>query len=313
MPSSPIPVHIGEDWNGSLAAQVARQLRHRNWTRGPVEEMVKTLGSHGLICPLVDSLSERSMEGAIESVKSAISDHHFRHLIVTSREKPPGDQIWQAMRHVTPRPLVREDTRSFIEIYLSNAEPGEVERIENEIAPILDSEHMPSPMFLRFSIEQAVRGPLKAVDRLSLVLEYVEALRSDRVDIRSSDMKRAASIAAMESVQDHLVPQEFPEQQLNWALVTECNAMKFYDAKGETEVTAPKLVDMLVQSGLIVRGANKLQFSYDPVAEYLAAWWISEARPGALDVLRERIEDSGETGVRQAYQDILNTKQPNFA
>ena len=54
-----IPVFVGEDWKGSLAKQVAKQFRERNWKRAPNEAMVRTLGANGLICPLVDSLSER--------------------------------------------------------------------------------------------------------------------------------------------------------------------------------------------------------------------------------------------------------------
>lgn len=299
---APVPIFVGEDWTGSLAAQVAVQLRHSDWQRGPTEEMVKTLGAAGLICPLVDSLSERGMGDALRSVKNGILNHHFRHLIVTSRDKPPDDQIWQSMTQITPRPLVREDTRSFVQIYVAESE---VNAIVGRIESLLDATDMPSPLFLRFAIEQAALGPLKAVDRLSLVLAYVEALRSGRVDIYPQHMRRSAAIAATTSVQDHLASREFSEQQLHQALTSEGNEQKFTNVAGK-ELMAPTIVEVLVQSGLIVRGRtmSRLQFAYDPVAEYLAAWWVKESPDGKLNALRERIENSEKTEVGRAYREI---------
>ena len=302
-PAAPLPIFIGEDWTGSLSAQVAKQLRHADWRRGPTEAMVKTLGANGLICPLVDSLSERSMEDAVGSVKNAISNHDFRHLIVTSRNKPPDAQIWQAMARLTPGPLGRGEARSFIQVYVSDSE---TDAVEKRIASFLDDTDMPSPLFLRFAIEQAVRGPLEAVDRLSLVLAYVEALRSEKIDIDNEDMKRAAAIAAITSVQNHLNPREFSEQQFRQALTTESNAVSFHNAAGDNEIMVARIVEMLVRSGLIVRGieTSRLQFAYDPVAAYLAAWWVKEVPIGALDAFRERIEHSEATEVGRAYRKI---------
>ena len=243
------------------------------------------------------------MGDALGSVKDGILNHDFRHLIVTSRDKRPDDQIWQSMTQITPRPLVQKDARSFIQVYVSDPE---IRIVEKRIQWFLENTDMPSPLFLRFAIEQAARGSLEAVNRLSLVLAYVEALCSGKMDIYPRHMRRAAAIAAITSVQEHLGSREFSEQQLHQALTTEENAEKFTNATVDGELMVPRVVEVLIQSGLIVRGRvlSRLQFAYDPVAEYLAAWWVKEASAGKLDAFRKRIEKSQSTEVGRAYRDI---------
>ena len=71
----------------------------------------------------------------------------------------------------------------------------------------------------------------------------------------------------------------------------------------------PKLTEALLESGLIGRGSLKLQFSYDPVAEYLATWWIheterSEGRSSEFHALRQRILDSSGLELRRTYMEV---------
>ena len=263
--------------------------------------MVKKLGAMGLICPLVDSLSERGMVDAVEIVKAAVSHFDFRHLVITSRADMPSGHAWENMVRVTTRPIGRRDLAAFIRVYVGKARAGEVER---RIRPVLGGTQMPSALFLRFATEQAARGKLAALDRSRLVLEYVEALRAGRIDIQESDMKRIAGIAAIASFQERLFPQEFSEQQLLSAVVTACHARPFYDGIGSNEIPAPRLIEMLVESGVIRRGMTGMQFNYDPVAEYLVAWWVIESPEGGLDSLRKRIIGARGTGVGSAYEDV---------
>ena len=221
---TPMPILINEDWEVSLAAQVSRQLRHPKWKKGPTESMVETLATGGMICPLIDSLSERSMKHALQSVQDAISTPVFRHLVVTSREEPPEGQIWEHMRRVQPQKLTRADLTNFIGTYCPNAE---VEPLRAKVAPLLESTYMPSPLFLRFAIEQAVRGDLKAGDGLTVILEYVRALNEGKMDIGVSDFLRAAGVTAVLSIQEFLFPTEFSEFEVLHALSKESNARKF--------------------------------------------------------------------------------------
>ena len=305
---APLPVFVGEDWDGSLAAQVARQMRAPQWRKGPTEHMVKVLGAAGLVVPLVDSLSERANDDVLEMVAAAVSNNDFRHLVMTSRKKRPDGQVWQGVRQIVPRPLLRRDVTRFVATYLPEASRREVETVKQRIAPMVDTGQMPSPLFLRFAVAQAEKGQLKTMDRLSLILEYLEALRENRIDLHGSDMRRAAAIAAIESVQDELRPKEVQEQRVLWALNAERNSMEFRNAAGTEDLAPAKVLEMLIQSGLLTRGTDRLQFAYDPVAEYLVAWWVGECAAGSLETLRRRMERADGTELGRAYQEIVTSR-----
>ena len=305
----PVPVFVGEDWSGSLAGQVAKQLRHREWKVGPTERMVRVLGANGLICPMVDAISERGMVDAFGLVKDAVAKHDFRHLIVTGRHRPPSDQIWQAFQHVSSRNIGPEDVPQFVRIYTDKSGQTETESVIQRIERLLSGSQMPSPLFLRFAVEQAAQGPLDAVDRLSLVLHYIEAVRESGVELSSVDMKRAAAVAAVVSVQNDLVPREFSEQRLVGALHGEGNIAGFFDSGGKLEIAAPGIVEMLVRSGLLNRGTDRLQFAYDPVAEYLVAWWVLDGSSAECRALKKRIEREGDTEVGRAFREIVETER----
>lgn len=262
--------------------------------------MIRLLGSTGLICPLVDSLSERSLN-ARRSVEDAVYEGDFRHLVVTSRHAPPGQQVWDAATRVTTQPLQRNDVDKLVALYAAEFDHSSPEQIRQRLDPFLSVEHTPNPLFLRFAVDQAARGPLDALDSVSLTLAYLESLRSGKVDVSPSDYKRATSLAAIESIQESLTPRGFSEQQLNWALTKEANAAKFYGASGDSELAPPRLVDMLVQSGVIVRGIVNVFFAFDPVAEQLAAWWVNQVPEHEYAVLRQRLIDAADTDVGRAY------------
>lgn len=301
----PVPVLVDEDWEGSLAAQVAGQLRLAEWDRGPTEAMAKTLGAAGLVCPLVDSLSERAMGDAEERVGKALSEGHFRHLIVTSREAPPQGQVWQWMDRVSTHPLSQQDAPAFVAAYTPEERRAEV---EDRIAPLVNAPPMPSPLFLRFAIEQALEGALGSTEKLDLVLHYVEALRAGRVDLNPDDMARAAAITAVEAVRESesLAPHEIEQPYLRGVLVSETDGTPFMDAQNAGNVDPAAVIDILVSSGLLNRNRTnrRLQFAYDPVAEYLAAWRVLTARKEAVAEIKARIVASPKSAVGRAFNEI---------
>jgi len=87
-------------------------------------------------------------------------------------------------------------------------------------------------------------------------------------------MRRACQIAAVECLRDSPTPRELEASHLRGALAVKADEMPFRDAAGEQEVQPAALVEMLVSSGVLNRNrANRrfVQFTYDPVAERLAA------------------------------------------
>ena len=103
------------------------------------------------------------------------------------------------------------------------------------IAPLVAPGRPVSPLFVRFAIEQALAGEVASIGSLNLVLQYVEALRTGKLDLSADDMLRAASIAATEAVRENLVPREIEQGYLRGVLVKEADGMAFMN----THNTAP--------------------------------------------------------------------------
>ena len=300
---SPLPVFVGEDWAGSLASHVARQLRPSRLRKGPTERMVRILGRAGLICPLVDSLSERGLTEARKVVQEAILEFDFRHLMVTSRDEPRDGETWREMRVVKTRALVPGEVDAFIGVYVDNAQ--NVSEVKEAIAPLVVDDRMPSALFLRFAVQQADREGLQDSDCLSLVVKHLRDLRAVReIDLDESSMLRSCGIAAIVSIQEKLHPHAFSSELLKNVLAVESNGTPFFD-RSEQVVAPEKVLRMLVQSGVIEEWQMNLQFSYGPVAEYFAVWWMQRPRnEQALRNLRTRIINAGESSVKRAYEDV---------
>ena len=155
-PKAPLPLLIDADWGGSLAAEVARQLRLGAAgglaDREPSEAMARTLGAMGLLCPVVDSLSKRRVEGAVELVSNAVRNGSFRHLIVTSRSAPPRGRPWENQRRFQPRAIQREDLPPFIHTYAAGIAGDDGNRssgvslgqIHERIDPLVRHDPLPS-------------------------------------------------------------------------------------------------------------------------------------------------------------------------
>ena len=297
----PLPVLVDEEWEGTLDEHVARLMALPPWEgRGPTPEMIVALGRRGHLLPLVDSLSERS-GSKLEDVEGQVTTGAFRHVIVTSRSVPPAKQAWDRATVVKTLPLRPEDVEVFVDKYVTN----EVARplVRNRIAPLLGGATMPSPLFLRFAIEQAREDELVSAERLDLVQRYVEEARRDRVDVDPDDFLRASGIAAIaaftghprqpggsaDDADDAMRPREFDFEFVRARVQDGADAAAFMDAEREQEVEPSQLIHELVRSGVLNRNERNrnLQFAYDPVAEYLAAWRLS-LDPDAHQRLRAR-------------------------
>ena len=300
---APMPVLVGEEWKGSLATQVARQLSVVRGGRGPSEKMVKdVLGGEGVVCPLVDSLSELNMDDAVGSVGTALGQQDFRYIIVTARSGPPRGQAWEDVIHLEMEDLKREDTEAFIRAYA----PKEESLVRDVIGAQFES-RMPSPLFLRLAIEQTRDGQLSKETKrgnIGLVLQYVDGLCNGGRTISSDVLRRVASIAAIVSVQKNLWPRGFLREELHGQLAAEGNAGTFYDAVTKKNMSSGELIQVLVESGILV-DRSRLQFAYDPVAEYLAAWRVWQNPRESLNHLRSRVEMDEESPVGRAYREMV--------
>jgi hypothetical protein len=232
--------------------------------------MIEVLGSNGDLCPVIDSLSERGMSNAVDRVAVAVDSGAFKSVVVTSRQSAPKGKVWQSFRSIAVLPLTTAEVPNYVATYAPEDRRAQVlERIK----PLTTDERSLSPLFLRFAIEQALTGEVTATSTLDLVLQYVEALRADKLDLSADDMLRAASIAAKEALREGLAPREIEQSYLRGVLVKEADSMAFVNAKNDKSVDPAAIIEMLVGCGLLNRNRTnrRLQFAYDPVAEQLAA------------------------------------------
>ena len=326
-PGTPVPVLVDVGWEGSLVEQIARQLRDAVGCTGLKAAMVERLGGCGLICPLVDSLSERGSRGKTKEVNRCIADRAFRHLIVTSREKPEPAQAIEQMKTKEAPELKKENVEAFIKTYVGNGDDGKVRRVNDAIRPFIETPETLSPLFLRFAVEQAEKatcagGTLAGrIDSHWLLIErYLDGLRigqADNIRINAIDMRRGAGSAAIVAVRSGLCAAEFSEVSLLEALRAEEDrgSFRYETHERADEKMAPQvLIGLLESSGLLVKGGSgggtRYRFAYDPIAEYLAAERIlAEDMKG----LRGRVvkEEGVETAVGRAYAKL--SKEPSVS
>ncbi len=303
--SAPLPVLVDEDWTGALVDHVGRQLTLGG--RRPTAKMVEVLGARGSLCLLVDQLSERGMADAAEQLVDVIGKGAFRSVIVTSRQACPAGAVWQGFQTVVARPLTEDDVDPYVATYAPEAERAQV---RERITPLVAGRRDISPLFLRFAIAQAVNGEVTSTNTLDLVFQYVEALRSGRVDLSADDMMRAAAIDATEAERESLAPRELEQAYLRGVLVQEADRLAFMNASSMAPVEPARVIELLIQCGLMNRNKinRRLQFAYDPVAEHLAAWRTAQqAAAGAVAPLQARILQSPNTGIARAMAEIETT------
>jgi hypothetical protein len=168
-----------------------------------------------------------------------------------------------------------------------------------------------SPLFMRFAIQEAIKGEVTTKSWLDLVLDYVEGLREGRLDLAGDDMLRAAAFAAMEAIRETLVPQEIEREFLRGVLSKEADALAFMSAERAKKVDPSAVIEMLTTCGLLDenRSNHRLQFAYDPVAEYLAANSVVRATEGsAKGSFRAHILSNPGTPVARILASIENSR-----
>jgi hypothetical protein len=244
------------------------------------------------------------MLDAIDRVADAISSGPFKSLVVTSRQPAPAGKIWQSFRSITALPLTGAQLPDYVAAY---APPDRRPQVFERINPLIRNKRSLSPLFLRFAIEQALKGPVTSTNTLDLVMQYVEALRARKLDLSADDMLRAASIVAREAVRESLVPREIEQGFLRGVLIKEADAIPFMNAKNDKPVVPAAIIEMLVECGLLNRNRTnrRLQFAYDPVAEQLAAHAVAQrSKDPSIARLKKRILSEPDSAIAHAMSEI---------
>lgn len=298
--TAPMPILVDEDWDGTLLDHVAQLLRIDD--RVPIPKMVEILGASGQLLLLIDSLSERGMTDATDQVAQTVGRGIFKFVVVTSRQPAPTGQVWETFETLIAQPLTPEQ----VPVYVATYAPTDRRLwVLQQIEPLISNKRRLSPLFLRFAIEQSLVGEVTSTTTLDLILQYVEALRFGKLDLNGDDMLRAASTAATEAIRESLVPREIEQGVLRGVLIKEADVIPFMSAKTDKPVDPAAIIEMLVTCGLLNRNRinRRLQFAYDPVAEHLAAWRMTQ-RPAEGVTLKNRILSEPDSAIAHAMAEI---------
>ena len=302
------PVLIEEDWVKDLIEHVARLLNVDD--RRPTAMMVKKLGRTGRLVLLLDGLSERRIENAVDQVKDLVSGEVFRHVVVTSRSLPP-DGDWFQPLSLGPVPPDRFDD------FLSKYGIGD-DRRKRAVAEVgkLSGGQPVRALFLKLAADQLLKGQNLPGSYDGLVRAFVVGSRPKGKDtIREGSFLLAAGIVAYRCVVDEetIGPRLIAENVLRAALGEKAAAEPFLADEGK-ELNSVAVLDQLIGCGLLQRSVEVIRtligFSEDPIAEYLAAMFLVEAEDRRILANLHRRKAWKDSGLAEAVERVEAARKP---
>lgn len=291
-----IPVMINMDWGQSLLDGVRDvcQFNDRRLTL----PMIRNLAGRGRIILIVDGLSE---------IRDGLDGEHrgFRHILVTSRNKSPEDKAFFRTVKVGSLAIHNSDRlREFISRYASEEETREQAR--KLIEGLGDQKGQIRPIFAWLAVEYAKTnaGPESekgSTSHLDLIMQYVELLRPRGPHALSIDSYvRSAELAAYTEIHQNWSPRMVLRETVQSRLHEEGKKLPFRTVSME-EIPGDVVLEQLEQCGLLQSGSvgqstpilqrRYISFTYDIVAEYLAAGHVS-MWPELPPSTRKEIEES---------------------
>ncbi|MHC4406069.1 MAG: hypothetical protein ACYTG0_41055 [Planctomycetota bacterium] len=209
----------------------------------------------------------------------------------------PEGAVFERFRQIEAGPLDERRLPDFVRTYV---EEDACERVLAGLAG-LTKEREISPLLAYLAIDRVTKGHHLPTDYPNLVVDYVLGLRPHgRGAIREDDFLRAACLAAFKCVERSLAPREIESTFLRGVFSHEGTMTPFcLDNDEFTELTPAVIVNQLVHCGLLcVNSYQRVQFAYDPIAEYLAAWhaFRHEDRREIAGPLRRRLSEAEKRG-----------------
>ena len=78
-------------------------------------------------------------------------------MVVTSRKPREEGKVWETFEALVARPLTADEVPAYVDEYVPE---DRREHVSAQIAPLIAGRTAFSPLFLRFAIEQALKGDL---------------------------------------------------------------------------------------------------------------------------------------------------------
>jgi HEAT repeat protein len=272
-----------EDKKNSFFIALRKYLSDLTGDTEPIlDELVIQLLKKNRVLVIVDSLSEVD-EATQNSIRQAQDDFLVGALIVTTRNK--DEVLGGAEKTIINLPRLKGKVlTSFLQNYLC-------QRLERELSEHEDlelfagckrlselvGEREITVLIAKMYAEQMLAAKLKLEDEdqprnlPELMKSYVRTL-SDKVKVNPLDAYKVLSIAkliAWECLRQKLHPSFAQKREVLAALKEETNAERLVDYLEES-------VPLVQTKGV---GADQLKFFLDPLAEYLAAFYLVEHFP----------------------------------
>jgi hypothetical protein len=267
--------------------------------------MVEKLGYTGRILLVVDGLSERSTKDADDQVAGLAKKTIFRCLVASSRDAAPESA---AFHQVAVGPLDGDRLGTFVGAYVTQ---DKVEGVVKDLAPLTRGKSI-RPLFAKLAIERSTAGESIPASYSALVRDYVAQLKPrGEGALREEDFLRAARLVALACVDEDLAPRQVSLEFLRGQL--KAQPLPFFpEGKDPKEMRPETVLDQLVQCGLVERVATALaaidlRFSFDLIAEYLAAMHVVLQGAEKMKEFKERLGER-EGGLAEALHRVEEWK-----
>jgi hypothetical protein len=237
-----LPLVVEHNWlKDKLLDLMADRLRVGS--RKPTPDMVRKLGHTGRLLPIMDGLSERQVREAgnppvtpTQQVIDLLQKGYFRHLLITSRDRPPAGST---VREVTVAPLDKRRRREFVRKYAPDHTTWK--EILRQLRDWSEPQQL-RPLFARMAIERlCTHGQLPSTYP-ALVADYVCGIRPQgEGSLREDDFLRACRVLAFACVYENTAPDEVFENVLEAHLNQDATQCPFLTANPGATSCEPRL------------------------------------------------------------------------
>jgi len=283
-----LPVLIEDDIDvkpseaGKELVRIIRdQLSLAELSPKPDDDLVKRLLRGGFLIPIFDRLSERS-SATLSAVDEASRQLQIRSALITTRQTGVY-KGWSPTR-LSPVPLDKDSTLAFLTSLFETdsrakdftiAQRGTLIVKMSEAMSVGGEEQTVLPLFVRLFFDSAMElhangQPLEALPKSipDAFYDFVNRTNPDSKGVMNaftySEVRRAAGILGLASLGADYVPRD-----IHIDVAEPLLSPKDWNGRNPLE--------RLIQNGIVrktEKGAvNSLAFTYDPIAEYLAADW----------------------------------------
>jgi WD40 repeat protein len=296
-----LPILIDSDWSKSLVGFIAETLRSEDCQ--PTERMIKRLAHTRRLLVIVDGLSERGSIEAASEIAKLRQEGILQALIVTSRDlAPKGDGFVE----IPIGPLDGKQLGAFVKAYVPETRVASA-----QASLLLLTKGKPiRPLFARLALDRLNASQSLPESYPELIQSYVVALRpGGHNSLREDDFLRAGRLVAFASVKDEWVPRQVSTEYLRGLLEAERSPFLNSDI-APCPVHSAAVLDQLVRCGLLESithlGGAFIRFSFDPVAEYLAAMHM--VSHDLVDCSSKESHAEGNSGLAEAIRRVQELK-----